>query len=1069
MRREWPLVGRESDLAELVELVASKRAGGPGAAGTQSGGVILRGEIGIGKTRLLTELLEAVQDLGYQSRLVRTSATNVPLGCLTDVLTARLGDRLATVSPEILYHEAIAALMTEATRAGPWLLAIDDLTQLDGTSAAVIHQLLMASPVTLVATARAGEDYPGPFHGLWREGRLLVQEVGPLTDDALGRLVTASLGGPVGVWTRHRLVTLAGGNPLVLRELIEATERAGTLQVSDGVWRLSRDFQAATPQLRTLVEQRFAKVSPAVREASELIALTEPIELAAVVQLAGADTVDDLLSQSLAAVDRRQDSSGASAIIHSAHPLFAEVLRAQLPLSRRRRLADRIERLVPAAELAGPALVRRAVLLLEAGLPIDARLMARGGSQAWITGDRELAVMLSLAALGLATADGDRRAGAEAALALAVAGYHPVPGPPEQPGRPDQPTRLARPGPSRPAADDPACGFEAAWRWASDDVERHRVAAAWSWDELMRGRPEDAFAVIDRLGTDASGLFGRFMAEAMQAALVGYSGRWGDARARSEALLHELAGPAGDAGTPAGDSDASSSAGDVERPTVELALATTSAMSAAFDGPADLALERSRQVQRLIATSTASPSWNQLVYSTGGELYGLGLLNGFDAAAGRARELVAQSLTGQTYLDLTGMWLGVIANLAVTMGVLTPQTCHEADEAVRFLGWRDECGLLTFAVGARALFAVLSADDAAIEEHLGRYETEFRAREVKSSVFADRAQAWMAWRRGDATAAVEWIERAWSGNWDQAQVAAWAAPAAHDLVRFGRPELAVDRLDAAAARLGGPFAAALAAHRRALAEGRPADLIAAADELGRCAAVGLQAEALIQAAELSDPVAAQGLVHQAMTLAAPTLQRTPLIEAAERRLPPPTTPRPEPDGAAPRVTLEARGRSWLIQLGAARVLVRDLTGMRYLAALVSRPDDVVPAGMLVGGESGPRRPSPQPILDDTARAAYRARALAVVDELATARRRGDGPSIGRLETEAEALEHELRTQRQLDGTARVFADAEERARTAVRKAIMRAIDEIGAADPGIAEHLRDRITTGSSCSYRSRR
>lgn len=1061
MRREWPLVGRESDLAELVELVASTRSGHRGPAGAGSGGVMLRGEIGIGKTRLLTELLGAVQELGFMTRLVRTSAANVPLGCLTDLLTARLGDRLATVSPDVLYHEAIAALMAEATQAGPWLLAIDDLTQLDATSAAVIHQFLMASPVTLVATARAEEDYPAPFHGLWREGRLLIQDIGPLSDAALGRLVNASLGGPVEVWTRHRLVTLAGGNPLVLRELIEAAERAGTLQASDGVWRLTGAFRAASPQLRTLVEQRFAKVSPAVREASELIALTEPIELAALVQLAGADTVDDLLAQSLAAVDRRQGSGGAGAIVNSAHPLFAEVLRAQLPLSRRRRLADRIESMVPADRLAGPALVRRAVLQLEAGLPIDAQLMARSGSQAWMTGDRELAVMLSLAAIGLATTGGDRRAGAEAALSLAVAGYHPVPGPPGQPGPLGQPGQAGQPGPPSPAgADDGECGFEAAWRWASDDSERHRVAAAWSWNELMNGRPQAAFAVIDRLGADASGRSGRLMAEAMRAALVGYMGRWGDAMARSEALLHELPGPEGDVRPPAG---------DVERPAVELALATTSTMSAAFNGPAYLALERSRQVQRLIATQKASPSWNQLVYSTGGELYALGLLSGFDVAADRARDMIAQSLTGRSYLDLTGMWLGVIANLAVTMGVLTPRTRHEADEAVRFLGWRDECGLLTFAVGARALFAALSADDPAAEEHLERYEAEFRAREVKSSVFADRAHAWMAWRRGDAATAVEWIERAWSGNWDQAQVAAWAAPAAHDLVRFGQPELAVDRLEAAAARLGGPFATALAAHGRALAEGRAADLIAAADQLGRCSAIGLQAEALIQAAELSEPAAAEGLLQQALTLVAPTVQRTPLIEAARRRVPAPAAPQPEPDAVAPRVTIEARGRSWLVQLGPARALVRDLTGMRYLAALVTRPDDAVPATMLVGGESRPRRPSPQPILDDTAQAAYRARALALVDELAAARQRGDGPAIHRLESEAEALERELRSQRRPDGTARVFADAEERARTAVRKAIIRAIDEIGAADAGIAEHLRDRIATGASCSYRTRR
>ncbi len=1056
LRRLWPLVGRESDLAELVELLASSRsepaepAEPAGAAGAGSGGVMLRGEIGIGKTRLLTELLAAVRDRGFTTRLIRASAADVPLGCLSDLLTARLGDRLATVAPEVLHHEAVAALLAEAAQADPWMLAIDDLTQLDDASAAVIHQVLMAVPVSLVATARVEEDYPNLFHGLWREGRLLIHDVGPLPEAAMGRLIEAALGGPADIWSRHRLGTLAEGNPLVLRELIDAAERAGTLQASDGAWRLSDGFQAATPQLRTLVEQRFATVPPALRQASELIALTEPVELTTLIQLAGADTVDDLLAQGLALTDGQPGGTGSEPTARSAHPLFAEVLRAQLPLSRRRRLAAQVEGAVRADQLAGPALVRRAVLQLEAGLPTDAGLMARAGSQAWVSGDRGLAIRLSMAALDRAAADGDRQAGAAAALALAVAGHHPVPGPP---------------GPAsggvtegNTAVDGGGSGFETAWRWATDDSERHRVASAWSWDELMKGHPDAAFDVIDRMAADASGHLGRQMAEAMRAALVGYLGRWGDAMARSEALLQELSSP--EAGVPP------TSIGDVGRATVELALATTSVMSSAFNGPAALALDRCHQVQRLIATGAAAPSWNQLVYSTVGELYALGQLAGFDAAAQRAREMISASLAGRNYLDLTGMWFGVIANLAVTMGVLTPQTRHEADEAVRLLGWRDECALLTFAVGARALFAALSGDEPAAEEYVGRYEEEFRAREVKSSIFADRAQAWMAWRRGDTGAAVEWIERAWAANWDRAQVAAWAISAVHDLVRFGHPELAVDRLDLAAARLGGPFAAALAAHGRALADGRADGLIAAADQLGLCSAVGLRAEALIQAAELSEPAVARGLLNQALVLAGTSLQRTPLIEAS---LPEPPVPAGTGLDANPAtVTIEARGRSWLVQLGSSRALIRDLTGMRYLAALLARPDDAVPATMLMGGEAQPQRPSLQPILDDRARAAYRARALALVDELAAARRRGDGPTVDRLEAEAEAIEGELRSQHRPDGRARVFADSDERARTAVRKAIKRAIDEIGTAEAAIAEHLRDRITTGASCSYRSR-
>ena len=47
-----------------------------------------------------------------------------------------------------------------------------------------------------------------------------------------------------------------------------------------------------------------------------------------------------------------------------------------------------------------------------------------------------------------------------------------------------------------------------------------------------------------------------------------------------------------------------------------------------------------------------------------------------------------------------------------------------------------------------------------------------------------------------------------------------------------------------------------------------------------------------------------------------------------------------------------------------------------------------------------------------------------------------------------------------------FADAPERARTAVQKAVKRAIDEIAAANPAIGQHLARRVETGATCCYR---
>jgi hypothetical protein len=42
----------------------------------------------------------------------------------------------------------------------------------------------------------------------------------------------------------------------------------------------------------------------------------------------------------------------------------------------------------------------------------------------------------------------------------------------------------------------------------------------------------------------------------------------------------------------------------------------------------------------------------------------------------------------------------------------------------------------------------------------------------------------------------------------------------------------------------------------------------------------------------------------------------------------------------------------------------------------------------------------------------------------------------------------------------------ERARTAVRKALKRAIEQIAAANPVIGQHLSGRIETGTICRYR---
>ena len=70
-----------------------------------------------------------------------------------------------------------------------------------------------------------------------------------------------------------------------------------------------------------------------------------------------------------------------------------------------------------------------------------------------------------------------------------------------------------------------------------------------------------------------------------------------------------------------------------------------------------------------------------------------------------------------------------------------------------------------------------------------------------------------------------------------------------------------------------------------------------------------------------------------------------------------------------------------------------------------------------------------------------------------------------MRAELDALVDELEAATGLGGRARQFGRPSERARTAVRKALKRAIDEIDAADHQIGELLRSSIVTGSACAY----
>src|SRR4051794_40169265 len=273
-----PFVGRRGELGQLLGALEACREGGCGAA------VHLRGEAGIGKTRLVEEFRQEaagrgfvchtglVLDFGGMGRdavlaivrsllgLAETDGTDphatrgAAERALADGLvdTERLvflNDLLDLPQPaelRSLYdatdgagrargrRETVAALVRRASARRPLLLlVVEDLHWADADTLAdlaVLAATVPDCPALLVTTSRPQGD---PLDRGWRGAPLLTVDLGPLRrPEAL--TLAGTLGDPEDPFVLA-CVERAGGNPLFLGELMRGAEEAGMTGVPASV------------------------------------------------------------------------------------------------------------------------------------------------------------------------------------------------------------------------------------------------------------------------------------------------------------------------------------------------------------------------------------------------------------------------------------------------------------------------------------------------------------------------------------------------------------------------------------------------------------------------------------------------------------------------------------------------------------------------------------------------------------------------------------------------------------------------------------------------------------------
>ncbi|MDX3190104.1 AAA family ATPase [Streptomyces sp. MN03-5084-2B] len=303
------LVGRAAELARLGELWRTAAAG-------RAGLVLVRGDAGVGKTRLVTELAGAARAegatvaagrcFGTPGRLalapvaewLRTPAVQRAAAALDPVWRAEV-DRLRPATrtaggghptveawQRLRFFEGLARALTAGGR--PVLLVLDNAQWCDEETGAFLtfcFGLLPDAPLLVAATLRDGD--PGAGVPAWTaplrdDGRLTELPLRPLDADGTARLGRAVAGRPLSTSDRDLLHAATGGYPLYVVEALRAHD--------------SPPAEGLAAVLRTRLEQP----GPAAREIAGLAAAAGrevTLELLTEASDLDADTVVDAVDE----------------------------------------------------------------------------------------------------------------------------------------------------------------------------------------------------------------------------------------------------------------------------------------------------------------------------------------------------------------------------------------------------------------------------------------------------------------------------------------------------------------------------------------------------------------------------------------------------------------------------------------------------------------------------------------------------------------------------------------------------------------------------------------------------
>jgi DNA-binding CsgD family transcriptional regulator len=253
------LIGRERHLEVALSQLQRARRGSPVS-------VLIRGEAGLGKTRLAGEIAARAANCGLRSLAGRADDLDrgIPYAVFRDLL-ARLNAAAGEPVPEsarVLAHSLdvdapLAGASTEAhlslvyTRAVrmfrdlagrcPLLLEIEDVHLADADSLALLALLARLADIPMMTLATLRPERSGSARELERlverlagDGRGAIVELAPMTREQIGLLVRADVDAVPGEPVIEAVYEGSAGNPFLAHELVSSLLARGLLAIHDG-------------------------------------------------------------------------------------------------------------------------------------------------------------------------------------------------------------------------------------------------------------------------------------------------------------------------------------------------------------------------------------------------------------------------------------------------------------------------------------------------------------------------------------------------------------------------------------------------------------------------------------------------------------------------------------------------------------------------------------------------------------------------------------------------------------------------------------------------------------------